>query len=246
MSNNGRFIINWTLHLHASTPYGFTHWLYWCWLRPWSKTGAHGCQNAPAVLPPHCYRQKIFWALIQHYSLDNIDPVVEMGVKQYHFGNWISYTRKKASLYWVIFQVNFPLPTDPLVVITVTSLWARLRLKSPAPRLFNQPFVQTQINENIKALHHWPLWGNSPVTGEFPAQKATYAENVSIWWRHHGVSTCRRHDLLAIWYIYGQLRSPHSIALSQCPIVPQVEAAMVHVFLRYVMAHIHFDAMAAI
>ena len=30
------------------------------------------------------------------------------------------------------------------------------------------------------------LWaGNSPVTGEFPAQRASNAENVSIWWRHH-------------------------------------------------------------
>ena len=27
--------------------------------------------------------------------------------------------------------------------------------------------------------------GNSPVTGEFPAQMAKNAENVSIWWRHH-------------------------------------------------------------
>ena len=27
--------------------------------------------------------------------------------------------------------------------------------------------------------------GNSPVTGEFPAQRASKAENVSIWWRHH-------------------------------------------------------------
>ena len=26
---------------------------------------------------------------------------------------------------------------------------------------------------------------NSPVTGEFPAQRASNAENVSIWWRHH-------------------------------------------------------------
>ena len=25
-------------------------------------------------------------------------------------------------------------------------------------------------------------------TGEFPAQMASNAENVSIWWRHHGVS----------------------------------------------------------
>ena len=27
--------------------------------------------------------------------------------------------------------------------------------------------------------------GNSQVTGEFPAQMASNAENVSIWWRHH-------------------------------------------------------------
>ena len=26
--------------------------------------------------------------------------------------------------------------------------------------------------------------GNSPVTGEFPTQMSSYAENVSIWWRH--------------------------------------------------------------
>ena len=26
--------------------------------------------------------------------------------------------------------------------------------------------------------------GNSPVSGEFPAQMASNAENVSIWWRH--------------------------------------------------------------
>ena len=29
--------------------------------------------------------------------------------------------------------------------------------------------------------------GNSPGTGEFPAQMASNAENVSIWWRHHGI-----------------------------------------------------------
>ena len=27
--------------------------------------------------------------------------------------------------------------------------------------------------------------GNSPVPGEFPAQMASNAENVSIWWHHH-------------------------------------------------------------
>ena len=35
--------------------------------------------------------------------------------------------------------------------------------------------------------------GNSPVTGEFPAQIANNAENVSIWWRHH-VFKCFKFD----------------------------------------------------
>ena len=29
--------------------------------------------------------------------------------------------------------------------------------------------------------------GNSPVTGEFPAQMVSNAENISIWWRHHAL-----------------------------------------------------------
>ena len=38
--------------------------------------------------------------------------------------------------------------------------------------------IHTQVKENIKAPRH-------SGTGEFPAQLASYAENVSIWWRHH-------------------------------------------------------------
>ena len=37
--------------------------------------------------------------------------------------------------------------------------------------------------------------GNSPVTSEFPAQKASNAENVSIWWRHHVIKS------YAVWLI---------------------------------------------
>ena len=44
-------------------------------------------------------------------------------------------------------------------VITVTSQWVRWRLKSPASRLFIQPFIQAQIKENIEAPRHWPLCG---------------------------------------------------------------------------------------
>ena len=60
----------------------------------------------------------------------------------------------------------------------MTSWWAWLRLKSPVSRLFALPFIQAGIKENIKAPRHWPL------TDEFPAQRASNAEDVSIWWRH--------------------------------------------------------------
>ena len=51
--------------------------------------------------------------------------------------------------------------------------------------IVTQTFIQAQIKETPK-LHVTGLCaGNSPVTGgEFPAQMASNAENVSIWWRH--------------------------------------------------------------
>ena len=58
---------------------------------------------------------------------------------------------------------------------------------TPSQLLFQQ-FDQDNNKETLK-IHiighsvgglHW-----LPVTGEFPTQRASYAENVSIWWRHH-------------------------------------------------------------
>ena len=42
-------------------------------------------------------------------------------------------------------------------------------------------FIQAQIKENIKLRITGLRVGNSPVTGEFPAQRASNAENASIW-----------------------------------------------------------------
>ena len=51
--------------------------------------------------------------------------------------------------------------------------------------LFTQTFLQVQIKEYIKAPVTGRCVWNSPITGEFPAQIASNAENVYIWWRHH-------------------------------------------------------------
>ena len=49
----------------------------------------------------------------------------------------------------------------------------------------SQPFIRAQIKENIKVPLTCLCVGNSPETGEFPAQMDSNAENASIWWRHH-------------------------------------------------------------
>ena len=68
----------------------------------------------------------------------------------------------------------------------ITSQWAWGNLKPLVSRLFAQPLIQVQIKENIKAPHHWPLWGESTSEQWFPSQRASNVENVSIWWCHHG------------------------------------------------------------
>ena len=69
--------------------------------------------------------------------------------------------------------------------ITMTSWWVRWRLKSPASRLFTQPFIQGTNKRKhqssaslafVRGIHRWPA--NSP------HKRSSNAESVSIWWRH--------------------------------------------------------------
>ena len=56
----------------------------------------------------------------------------------------------------------------------------------PHDCLFNRYSRRRSKNTSklcVTGLHE----GNSPLTGEFPAQMASNAEIVSIWWRHHVV-----------------------------------------------------------
>ena len=56
----------------------------------------------------------------------------------------------------------------------------------PHDCLFHRLYRHTKKTSNLRVIGLFE--GNSPVTGAFPAQRASYAENVSIWWRHHGMN----------------------------------------------------------
>ena len=44
---------------------------------------------------------------------------------------------------------------------------------------------QVQIKKRSELRVTGLCEGNSPVTGEFPAQRVSKSENIPIWWRHH-------------------------------------------------------------
>ena len=53
--------------------------------------------------------------------------------------------------------------------------------------VFSNVYFKRRSKETSKLCVTGLCAGNSPATGEFPAQRASNAENVSIWRRHHGI-----------------------------------------------------------
>ena len=96
--------------------------------------------------------------------------------------------------------------------------WASWCLKLLANTLFAQPFVKTNINENIKARVTVPSWGES--TGDrwirdgFSSPGASNQENVSISWRHDTFGWSISHQIcisflfVQSWYHYMFFRFP--------------------------------------
>ena len=91
--------------------------------------------------------------------------------------------------FWSCFPVAFSMNGAPTTMKPCSLQWHhnerngilnRRRLDFLLNRLFRRR------SKKISKLRVTGLCeGNTPVTGEFPAQMASNAENVSIWWRHH-------------------------------------------------------------
>ena len=118
------------------------------------------------------------------YTLESVITVLGLG----HSGLQHTSINKRTGRALSCFVVGW------LLLITMTSWWARWRLKSSVSRLLAQPLVQAQIKENIKAPCHWPLRGESIADRWIPHTRASYAENVSIWWRHHAYPVNLHHQ----------------------------------------------------
>ena len=101
----------------------------------------------------------------------------------FHFKAWMtSYTQINV---WDATLIHFLTST----LVYVTLLWRRnghgsVSNHQPHHCLLNRLF-ECRSKKTSKLRVTGLCAGNSPGTGEFPAQMASDAENVSIWWRHH-------------------------------------------------------------
>ena len=89
----------------------------------------------------------------------------------------------------IFFNGNFLFVSNSIKIYLSTLQWRHNRrdgVSNHQPRdcLLNRLFGR-KSKKTSKLRVTGFCEGNSPVTGEFPAQMASNAENVSIWWRHH-------------------------------------------------------------
>ena len=124
-------------------------------------------------------------------SLVGFMQAVQMHLSEVILGNWwywLIATLFRAKIYIVEYTFtssNFRFKSkffDPLLWRhnERDSVSNHQRLYCLLKRLFRR---RSKITSKLRVtgLCAW----NSPGTGEFPAQKASNAENVFIWWRHH-------------------------------------------------------------
>ena len=73
--------------------------------------------------------------------------------------------------------------------------------------------------------------GNSPVTGEFPAQRASNAWNISIWWRHH--------ERLALKRFYPERFIVGQDYITISPLIFPVEKQFTTALYRHILIIVH-------
>ena len=72
-----------------------------------------------------------------------------------------------------------------LMSITITSKWARWHSNRRRLGCLLNHLFRRKLKKTSKFRVTGLCEGNPPVTDGFPSQRASNAEDVSIWWRHH-------------------------------------------------------------
>ena len=78
-------------------------------------------------------------------------------------------------------QTTFFSDVTHVIYMQVIPHYSEVIMSTMASQITSLAIVYLTVHSGVTSLCE----GNSLVTGEFPSQRASNAENVSIWWRHH-------------------------------------------------------------
>ena len=139
-----------------------------------------GTGEFPAQMASNAENVCIWW---RHHALTNMD-------KWLTWAHWelITAVVKRSNKHNIAYITAYLTLTDELWVV-FTLQWLHnerdgVSNHQPHDCLFNRLFRSRSKKTSKHRVTGLCAW-NSSVTGEFPAQMASNAEHVSIWWRHH-------------------------------------------------------------
>ena len=166
----------------------------------------HGLHFSPSFIPSSCLSSSQFYS--RHTPsqpiLDSFVSIVLVYLRM------VIANKKRSQISSrdpILYMEHAPFPVKPLSVHNVTPYsafqshshppastlqWRHhdrdgVSNHQPHDCLLNRLFRPTW--KKTSKLHVTGLCeGNLPGTGEFPTQRVSNAENVSIWWRHHAIS----------------------------------------------------------
>ena len=144
------------------------------------------CLTAPEPMLTYLQYDPVtfIWRQFQNIDLHNLPLEIAwmlliLTVIQISRGQWVSWCLN-------MYTAERPAPMEMKFLSHYSDVIMSLMASQITSFTIVYSTVYSGADQKISKLRVTGLCaGNSPVTGEFPAQSASNAENVSIWWRHH-------------------------------------------------------------
>ena len=164
----------------------YYHWSKFC-TEPSSFTSIHRllhrtlvfCTEPSSKMEHSRQTKPMQWLLIPWF-------ITSQGYEQQWY--WLTLYDKRVST--AFFRTGTHLPTFASGQSVCTLRWRHNGHDSVSIHQPRDCFLNRLFRHRSKKTSKLRVTGlcarNSPEAGEFPAQRASNTENVSIWWRHHG------------------------------------------------------------
>ena len=124
---------------------------------------------------------------VMHWK-ENVEIFITACTGSCHFENFYQHNNISGWNY-MGYPIHFVHCFVVLCFVAVTLHYNDVIMNTMASQITSLTIIYSSVYSGADQRKHQSsaslAFVNSPVTGEFPTQRASNAENVSIWWRHH-------------------------------------------------------------